>query len=298
MRHGVHLTNELYLTKLEITQVIPFSLLLSFSASKLLLFIPTLCSYPLRLAFFPFWYYNLIVFNRWDWRIVRCYIRVASAASPRAPSKPVVGPFGLSTLITRYFSFLFLSLLSLFHFILSYSIRIDLILSYFISFLFLSCLLFLSSHYPPIYIETNHVVQSFTSQQEGFVQHCPINGTQARRAEVSSFLTWFLAIFRLFVFFIFHLLSYSIMIKKIFKLNGAGERGERRRPHSKDNAKHDAEDLLSDWYQRYYFASTSIPSPPPISITHSPSFLPPPSSLLPLTNFLLFSLLFFCRVHT
>ena len=136
---------------------------------------------------------------------MRCYTRVASAASPRAPSKPVVGPFGLSTLITRYFSFLFLSLLFLFHFILSYSNRFDLILSYFISFLFLSCLLFLSSHYPPIYIETNHVVQSFTSQQ-GFVQHCPINGTQARRVEVSSFLTWFLAIF--------HLLSYSIMIKK------------------------------------------------------------------------------------
>ena len=97
----------------------------------------------------------------------------------------------------------------LFYFILFYFISYYFILFHFISILFLSCLLFFSSHYPPIYIETNHVVQSFTSQQ-GFVQHCPINGAQATRAEVSSLPTWFFAFLHLFLFFIcYRIVSWS-----------------------------------------------------------------------------------------
>ena len=93
--------------------------------------------------------------------------------------------------------------LILFHFISFYFILFHFISFYFIFILVLFVIPLLSSHYPPIYIETNHVVQSF-------VQHCPINGTQATRAEVSSLPTCFFAFLHLFLFFIcYRMVSWS-----------------------------------------------------------------------------------------
>ena len=108
--------------------------------------------------------------------------------------------FYLTTRYSSLFSFLFFSFLFF---------SFTLFLYYLLLFLFL---LLLSSHYPPINIKTNHVVQSWTSQQEGFVQHCSINRTHARRAEVFSFATCFL----LFVFvYIYYLFCLSLCLGRI-----------------------------------------------------------------------------------
>ena len=114
VRHGIHLTNELYLTKLEITQVISFSLLLSFSFPFCINSPPrdthpvfSLTSLPLSHSFFfPFWCF------------INCFQQMklenCEVLCSRGSRKSVVGRFELSIWppgILPLFSFLFFSFL-------------------------------------------------------------------------------------------------------------------------------------------------------------------------------------------
>ena len=172
-------------------------------------------------------------------------------------------------LTTRYssslfFSILFFSFLSLYFYF------------YIIFFYFYFCY----SSPLTILLSTSKLITLFSHERHNKKDSCSIaQSIEHMRDEqkypplplVSCFLYLFIFIF--IICFVYRYVWEEFMIKeKIFMLNAKGERGERRRPCSEDNAMHDAEDLSRDWIKGIIVPPLRS-SLPLISIPFIPSFL-------------------------